>query len=356
MSRGRHRRPRTSTFSRHASRVSVVLTAGGAGIAAPLLTAGSANAAPVAVWDEVAACESSGDWSANTGNGYYGGLQFSQSSWQSVGGTEYAPRADLATKDQQIAAGEKLLAAQGPGAWPTCGPKAGLTRDSGAPDIDTAAQPKAASPAKPKAAQPKSAPKAERKQTGPESYTVVSGDTLHRIATVHDVDGGWKTVYEANRETVGDNPHLIFPGQELSLDASRPGAGHSGAAAQQAKPATPAPPAAGSGKSYANNLDGWIREALDIMKQHGIPGTYEGIHRNIIRESSGNPNAINNWDINAQKGTPSIGLLQVIKPTFDEYHVPGTANSQYDPVANIVAACNYAADRYGSIDNVNGPY
>lgn len=354
MSRGRHRRPRTSTISRQISRVSVVLTAGGAGVAAPLLTAGSANAAPVAVWDEVAACESSGDWAANTGNGYYGGLQFSQSSWESVGGTEYASRADLATKDQQIAAGEKLLAVQGPGAWPTCGPKAGLSRDSGAPDIDTAAQPKAASPAKPKAAQPKAAPEAERKRTGPESYTVVSGDTLHRIATAYDVDGGWKTVYETNRETVGDNPHLIFPGQELSLDASRPGARHSGDAAQQAKPAAPAPSA--SGKSYANNLDGWIREALDIMKQHGIPGTYEGIHRNIIRESSGNPNAINNWDINAQKGTPSIGLLQVIKPTFDAYHVPGTANSQYDPVANIVAACNYAADRYGSIDNVNGPY
>ncbi|WP_189204770.1 transglycosylase SLT domain-containing protein, partial [Streptomyces purpureus] len=55
-------------------------------------------------------------------------------------------------------------------------------------------------------------------------------------------------------------------------------------------------------------------------------------------------------------GVPSIGLLQVIKPTFDAYHVPGTKNDQYDPVANITAACNYAAARYGSIDNVNGPY
>ena len=107
---------------------------------------------------------------------------------------------------------------------------------------------------------------------------------------------------------------------------------------------------------YANNLDGWIREALDIMKKHNIPGSYEGLHRNIIRESAGNPNAINGWDINAINGTPSIGLLQVIKPTFDAYHVAGTANSQYDPVANIVAAANYAADRYGSIDNVNSAY
>ncbi|MEV5960046.1 lytic transglycosylase [Streptomyces sp. NPDC051987] len=64
-------------------------------------------------------------------------------------------------------------------------------------------------------------------------------------------------------------------------------------------------------KTYANNLDGWIRQALDIMKAKGIPGSYSGLHRNIMRESSGNPNAINNWDINAINGIPSKGLLQV---------------------------------------------
>ncbi|MFD3741365.1 transglycosylase SLT domain-containing protein [Streptomyces sp. NPDC058629] len=107
---------------------------------------------------------------------------------------------------------------------------------------------------------------------------------------------------------------------------------------------------------YANNLDGWIREAMSIMKKEGIPGSYEGIHRNIIRESSGNRWAINNWDINARNGIPSKGLLQVIQPTFDRYHVKGTKKDLYDPVANIVAACNYAADRYGSMDNVNSAY
>ncbi|WP_199550428.1 transglycosylase SLT domain-containing protein [Streptomyces sp. N35] len=107
---------------------------------------------------------------------------------------------------------------------------------------------------------------------------------------------------------------------------------------------------------YANNLDGWIRQALDIMKKEGIPGTYNGIYKNVMRESSGNPNAINNWDINAQNGVPSIGLLQIIKPTFDAYHVDGTEHNQYNPVANLVAASNYAADRYGSIDNVNSAY
>ncbi|POX44494.1 lytic transglycosylase [Streptomyces sp. Ru71] len=109
-------------------------------------------------------------------------------------------------------------------------------------------------------------------------------------------------------------------------------------------------------KSYPNNLDGWIRESLDIMKKRGIPGSYSGIHRNIMRESSGNPMAINDWDINAINGIPSKGLLQVIPPTFKAYHVPGTSWNIYDPVANITAACNYAADRYGSMDNVNSAY
>ncbi|RST23738.1 lytic transglycosylase [Streptomyces sp. WAC04770] len=109
-------------------------------------------------------------------------------------------------------------------------------------------------------------------------------------------------------------------------------------------------------KKYANNLDGWIRESLDIMKKKNIPGSYEGLHRNIMRESSGNPNAVNDWDINARNGIPSKGLLQVIQPTFDAYHVKGTPKKLTDPVANITAAANYAADRYGSIDNVDSAY
>ncbi|MER7897887.1 transglycosylase SLT domain-containing protein [Streptomyces sp. NPDC096046] len=109
-------------------------------------------------------------------------------------------------------------------------------------------------------------------------------------------------------------------------------------------------------KSYPNNLDGWIRESLDVMKKHGIPGSYDGIKRNIMRESSGNPKAINNWDINAINGIPSKGLLQVIPPTFKHWHVPGTSWDIYDPVANITAACNYAADKYGSMDNVDSAY
>ncbi|MFJ5800923.1 transglycosylase SLT domain-containing protein [Streptomyces decoyicus] len=109
-------------------------------------------------------------------------------------------------------------------------------------------------------------------------------------------------------------------------------------------------------KDYPNNLDGWIRESLSIMKDKGIPGSYEGLHRNIMRESAGDPNAVNGWDVNAVNGTPSKGLLQVIQPTFDTYHVEGTPNKLTDPIANITAAANYAADRYGSIDNVDSAY
>ncbi|MFC4983061.1 transglycosylase SLT domain-containing protein [Streptomyces atroolivaceus] len=105
-----------------------------------------------------------------------------------------------------------------------------------------------------------------------------------------------------------------------------------------------------------DNLDGWIRESLKIMETKGIPGTYEGLHRNIMRESGGDPDAANGWDVNAQNGTPSKGLLQVIQPTFDAYHVSGTPQDLTDPVANITAAANYAADKYGSIDNVDSAY
>ncbi|MEV7520227.1 LysM peptidoglycan-binding domain-containing protein [Streptomyces sp. NPDC091371] len=180
----------------------------------------------------------------------------------------------------------------------------------------------------------------------PTTYSVVAGDTLSEIAAKHSVSGGWKELYAANKSVIGDNPSVIRPGIKLKLGAEAKTAD----ATRASRSATRTP------ITYANNLDGWIRESLAVMAKHGIPGTYNGIHRNVMRESSGNPLAINNWDINAQNGIPSKGLLQVIDPTFQTYHVPGTSTDSYDPVANITAACNYAAARYGSIDNVNGPY
>ncbi|MFD8011658.1 transglycosylase SLT domain-containing protein [Streptomyces sp. NPDC058955] len=222
------------------------------------------------------------------------------------------------------------------------------------------------------------------------AYTVVKGDSLSLIAHRKGIQGGWKALYRANKATVGDNPSLIHPGLELTI--RRDSAKAAPAPAKKARKSTAKPAAAGSAERasrsanrtaapavqtpaaqtqarpaavkaapaattrYADNLDGWIRESLDVMARYGIPGTYDGILRNVMRESSGNPRAINLWDSNAVKGTPSKGLLQVIDPTFAAYHVPGTSLDPYDPVANITAACNYAADRYGSIDNVNGAY
>ncbi|MDX3532339.1 transglycosylase SLT domain-containing protein [Streptomyces sp. ID05-39B] len=129
-----------------------------------------------------------------------------------------------------------------------------------------------------------------------------------------------------------------------------------GSTSASAATTTSATTAATTAAGYTNNLDGWIRESLAIMAEKDIPGTYNGIYRNIMRESSGNPNAINLWDSNAAAGIPSKGLLQVIDPTFAAYHVSGTAYDPYDPVANITAACHYAQHRYGSIDNVFGAY
>jgi len=113
---GRHRKPTTSTVG-VAKLAFTGAVIGGGGIA----LAGHAAAAPDSEWDHVAACESGGNWGINTGNGYHGGLQFSQGTWASHGGGEYASSANQATRDQQIAVAERVLATQGRGAWPVCG-------------------------------------------------------------------------------------------------------------------------------------------------------------------------------------------------------------------------------------------
>ncbi|WP_393082099.1 transglycosylase family protein [Streptomyces sp. LN704] len=128
---GRHRRPRQAP--------ALIVAAGvtGSAIAIPLLGAASANAADGTTWDRVAECESGGQWSADDGNGYYGGLQLTQENWQRYGGRMYAPSADEASRSQQIAVAEKVLADQGLAAWPTCGPLSGLSENSGEVSVDT---------------------------------------------------------------------------------------------------------------------------------------------------------------------------------------------------------------------------
>ncbi|MCX5391137.1 transglycosylase family protein [Streptomyces sp. NBC_00094] len=126
---GRHRRPRQAP--------AIVVAAGvtGSAMALPLLATGSASAADSATWDRVAECESGGQWSANFGNGMYGGLQFTQDSWERNGGLAYAPSPDLASRAQQIAVADRALAA-GSTDWATCAPIAGLRNDGKATGVD----------------------------------------------------------------------------------------------------------------------------------------------------------------------------------------------------------------------------
>ncbi|MEV4337587.1 transglycosylase family protein [Streptomyces sp. NPDC049590] len=128
---GRHRRPRQAPALLVAAGVT------GSAIAIPLLGAASANAADGTTWDKVAECESGGSWSADNGNGYYGGLQISQDDWDAYGGGQYAASADQASRQQQIAVAEKILADRGTAPWATCALLSGLTQNSGSVDVDT---------------------------------------------------------------------------------------------------------------------------------------------------------------------------------------------------------------------------
>ncbi|MEV7215816.1 transglycosylase SLT domain-containing protein [Kitasatospora cineracea] len=120
------------------------------------------------------------------------------------------------------------------------------------------------------------------------------------------------------------------------------------AAAQQAAEQAAAP----AKKTYANNLDGWIEEARDVLAANGkhVPSA-KAMRAAAIAESSGNPTAQNNWDSNAKKGTPSIGLTQMIQPTFKAYALPGH-NDIRNPVDNLVASSQYCDARYGNMDNM----
>jgi murein DD-endopeptidase MepM/ murein hydrolase activator NlpD len=211
--RGRHRRYQPNRINR----ASLTVTAGGAGMALPFIGTGTAQAADVDTWEKVAACESTNDWDINTGNGFYGGLQFTQSTWEAYGGTAYAPRADLATRDQQIAVAEKALDGQGPGAWPVCSERAGLARGGDAPDVRPAGVTEKRDKPSAVDVRPQTTPQSRAGST--EMYTVVRGDTLSGIAEERQVKGGWQGLYAANRETLGPDPDLILPGQRLSLRA-----------------------------------------------------------------------------------------------------------------------------------------
>ena len=236
------------------------------GVAAATMSMPAANAVDGATWDALAQCESGGNWSINTGNGFYGGLQFTQQSWNGVGMSGSPANA---TRAQQIEAGERLLAIQGWGAWPACSAKLGLYGKTGAaptytePTTTVAAQSQtqqtytapaaqaapAAAPAAPAAAPaaPAAAPAAPAAQAAPAAveapaapaaapaveapaapaaapkaaagtYTVVPGDSLSLIAAKLGVAGGYQAIAAANTDIIY-NVDLIFPGQVLTIPA-----------------------------------------------------------------------------------------------------------------------------------------
>jgi len=208
---------------KHARIALGIVAAGTAGTAALLGPAGAAQAKSSVNWDAVASCESGGNWSINTGNGYYGGLQFSRSTWTANGGGKYASTANKASRSEQIAIAERVLDHQGIGAWPVCGKKGGSTKHYTATHTSGSSHKKVTTHRKSTTKSTtrthhvtKTAKPATAVATGLD-YTVKSGDTLSKIASQHAVKGGWRALYKLNRSEIGSNPNLIFPGQRLAL-------------------------------------------------------------------------------------------------------------------------------------------
>ncbi len=272
---GRHRKSSTvKVFALRGATVGVIAGAAALALAAP------ASAAPESTWDAVAGCESTNNWSINTGNGYYGGLQFSQSTWDAYGGQNYASRADLASREQQIAVAEQTLAGQGWGAW-ACASAGGQEAPGGASgagsapannDTQEAAPVQQATDRADRSTRAplesstdssstdssstdssstdssstdssstdssytdsssddssysddsnysdnsgSNEPAAAPSSAADGTYTVQSGDTLFKIAAANGISGGWEALYAANSDVIS-NADMIYPGQVLRL-------------------------------------------------------------------------------------------------------------------------------------------
>ena len=203
---GRHAKQTTTTksFAKIAA-TSVVL--GGIGGAAALLGSGQASAATDAEWNQVAQCESGGNWAINTGNGYQGGLQFSPSTWAAHGGTQYAPTADQATREQQIAVAERVLASQGAGAWPTCGGVLSGPTPRTAPTTP-------AKPAAPAAPQNNTAPAADDATTSDEVYDEVA-ERLDDAGVPDEVQAAWDAAADLGYDLTPDQVKLFNQNKHL---------------------------------------------------------------------------------------------------------------------------------------------
>ncbi|RKT52308.1 transglycosylase family protein [Saccharothrix australiensis] len=223
--RGKHR-PAISSTARTVAKVAVA----GVMVGAPLsLAVGTASAQGSGVnWDTVAACESGGDWSISTGNGYYGGLQFLPSTWQANGGSGMPHQA---SREEQIRVAENVLASQGINAWPVCGPKGLGGAAAPAPQRTAApapAQPRQApvqqqqapqqevvAPAPQQAPAPAPAPVALPSNNPAGDYEIKEGDSLSKIASELKIEGGWEKLHELNKEFI-PNPDLILAGHKIA--------------------------------------------------------------------------------------------------------------------------------------------
>ena len=218
----------TTTGARRSKRyLGGLMTVGIATVAGAVLVPTAANAASDSTWDALAQCESGGNWSIDTGNGYYGGLQFSLSTWQAYGGS--GNPAD-ASREEQIRVAENTLAGQGWGAWPSCSAQIGASgsAEPSSTPVDSGTQQQAAPAASTAEAAPaaQAAPAAPAApsyelpdvEPGDETVTVESGDTLFAIAEAEGVESGWLGIFAVNQETL-TNPDLIMAGQELILPA-----------------------------------------------------------------------------------------------------------------------------------------
>src|SRR4051812_28721285 len=211
------------------ARIALGLTAAGVVGTAALLGPASAAQASSVNWDAIARCESGGNWSINTGNGFYGGLQFTKGTWRAYGGSKYASTANRASRSEQIAIAEKVLRGQGIGAWPVCGKKGGSSKHYKGSNTSGSKSHKSSShhssthrsksvthKSTKKAATTHKVTRATAVKTTGKTYVVRSGDTLSAIATKNHITGGWHTLYRLNSNIIS-NPNLIFPGQRIAL-------------------------------------------------------------------------------------------------------------------------------------------
>ncbi|MGW6708497.1 transglycosylase family protein [Streptomyces sp. NPDC054956] len=327
-----------------------------AGIAAPAavgLVAQPASAASVGTWDKVAQCESTGNWSINTGNGYYGGLQFSAGTWAEFGGRQYAPQANQATKAQQIAVAEKVLAGQGPGAWPSCGKLAGLQRGGPAPEAP--AKSAGTSTAEKRAKTP-SAPAAPTSGQGAKTYTVVSGDTLGTIGSRVGVD--WQKLYSDNRSVIGSNPDMIIPGQRLSYGSGSGAASDSGRSTPAAPKSSNSSKSAGSSRSSSSAKGVLPVSGASISaRYHQSGGWAAGHHTGIdFAVSTGTPvKAAAAGTVVSSGWQGAYGNAVVIKHDDGRYTLSAHLSSATASAGERVSA-GERIGRSGNTGNSTGPH